>query len=1044
MIAFEQPIQEARPPESGDVPDTSHKPLFIELFAGHATLSSCFREVGLEVLPVDSPRSRFHPVVPVCKLDLTKQHAWAFLEGLLDQYDVIFVHAAPPHGTCSSSCGAQFPESCAPTLRSASYPMGKPDLNKQDLARVGAANAIYLGLSAYLKSCNARCIPWSVINPANSFLWELPCIVELYDTAKFTDFDGANRAAKRALLSPLPQMSQLQDFCAGLRQGDQLEFKPKASGSSVTLPSDGHACSMELAMQIMQIVCQSLPIACQSVCKPSPTPLPLNLRGSIALGKQPRGRQLPPLVSEFKHLATFALASLPALDDKQKLLEPFRGLPAGSKLITPLKKRGTAERGDQNQDEKPCLQYTFGVYRSPLEFVREASLLVHPFDLFHALPDIMLVVIFRNLTEGLANVASRRANILKEWTGWAKELAGKERKLHSNLEKGVAAVLVGKRILLMKRIAQALEWPDIAVFDEMVQGFKIVGSQPPSGIFALEPRPACMSVEELESSAKFLRPALLGKVRSSAVDEDLVRLLEVTQDETQHKNWMVGPMSVDHVHDLHGPTWIPVRRFGVWQSSGEVRKLRPIDDYAENRVNASFSYLDKLDLRAMDQIVWSAVAITKMANARGEACVRLSSGEVLRGPVHSSLLQDDAWKPLISVLDLASAYKQLALHPSCRIFSIVTLKDPATSKLLCFEGRVLPFGAVASVVHFNRLSRFLQAVGFHLDLLWGNYFDDYPVVTPAALSQSSMKCMVNLLDLLGFAYSGHKLKDFASEASVLGVDVDLTRVGELEVLVKNKRSRVEDILNSVQQVMESKSLTFSECSKILGRVQFADSQIMGRAGKLAMCTIRESVRKHETSSQVGDEVLESFHVLVQRLTSGVPRTIPCAEETSPVLVFTDGASEGCIHTVGGVLIDQCSGPPQIFSGVVPASLTEAWGAELKHIIGPVELYAVILARSVWHKILCRRRCIYFVDNNSSMDCLIRGTSASRIFRELLLCFEKLELSGPSWPWFSRVASESNISDKPSRGRFDPVLDQLGAIKVKPVCPITGTRLCEIS
>ena len=79
---------------------------------------------------------------------------------------------------------------------------------------------------------------------------------------------------------------------------------------------------------------------------------------------------------------------------------------------------------------------------------------------------------------------------------------------------------------------------------------------------------------------------------------------------------MVGPLSGDKVHEAHGHSWIPVRRFGVWQSSGDVVKLRPIDNYAENRVNSAFSYLDKLDLRALDQVVWAAVAITRMAMKR--------------------------------------------------------------------------------------------------------------------------------------------------------------------------------------------------------------------------------------------------------------------------------------------------------------------------------------------------------------------------------------------------------------------------------------------
>ena len=73
--------------------------------------------------------------------------------------------------------------------------------------------------------------------------------------------------------------------------------------------------------------------------------------------------------------------------------------------------------------------------------------------------------------------------------------------------------------------------------------------------------------------------------------------------------------------------------------------------------------------------------------------------------------------PMLCVLDLSNAYKQLPLHPSCRKYSIVTLLNPETSEPACFEGKVLPFGSTASVVHFNRCSRLLQCIGWHLGIL---------------------------------------------------------------------------------------------------------------------------------------------------------------------------------------------------------------------------------------------------------------------------------------------------------------------------------------
>lgn len=90
---------------------------------------------------------------------------------------------------------------------------------------------------------------------------------------------------------------------------------------------------------------------------------------------------------------------------------------------------------------------------------------------------------------------------------------------------------------------------------------------------------------------------------------------------------------------------------------------------------------------------------------------------------------------MLCVLDLSNACKQLPLHPSCRKYSIVTLLNPETSEPACFEGKVLPFGSTASVVHFNRCSRLLQCIGWHLGILWGNYFDDFPILSLSGVNE---------------------------------------------------------------------------------------------------------------------------------------------------------------------------------------------------------------------------------------------------------------------------------------------------------------------
>ena len=81
--------------------------------------------------------------------------------------------------------------------------------------------------------------------------------------------------------------------------------------------------------------------------------------------------------------------------------------------------------------------------------------------------------------------------------------------------------------------------------------------------------------------------------------------------------------------------------------------------------NSAYAAQEKVDLRALDHISWCGAALSSMAMRRGEARFRLSDGELLVGQVHQGWRNKG--ESLVSkTVDLKSAYKQLAIHPSDR------------------------------------------------------------------------------------------------------------------------------------------------------------------------------------------------------------------------------------------------------------------------------------------------------------------------------------------------------------------------------------------
>ncbi len=122
-----------------------------------------------------------------------------------------------------------------------------------------------------------------------------------------------------------------------------------------------------------------------------------------------------------------------------------------------------------------------------------------------------------------------------------------ESQLKSSMEAGVREILKDKRVLLLKRIASDIGWVDMKFFDEMCEGFRRTGLQEPSGVFPLEPRPMEFSPEELDDAMKFLRPALLGKVKSASVTEDTALLWDLILEEANNRHWLDGPLSPRHL-----------------------------------------------------------------------------------------------------------------------------------------------------------------------------------------------------------------------------------------------------------------------------------------------------------------------------------------------------------------------------------------------------------------------------------------------------------------------------------------------------------------
>ena len=218
-------------------------------------------------------------------------------------------------------------------------------------------------------------------------------------------------------------------------------------------------------------------------------------------------------------------------------------------------------------------------------------------------------------------------------------------------------------------------YPDLSVFDEVVNGTDLVGAVPAMPYFDASFKPAKMTVKELGAIATSIRKSLLASIRSSG-DSDIDReFYSKTLDELEC-GWLEGPVDPGSLPS-HA---IVSRRFGIKQSSGETTKIHLIDDFSASGVNSTVQGGNAPKLHTLGVVAALCMEL-----------LRVGPGEQLVG----------------KTVDLSSAYRQLGISPGSKWVSYNAVYDPLPNSPKIFSMRALPFGASRSLYSFLRVAHSL-------------------------------------------------------------------------------------------------------------------------------------------------------------------------------------------------------------------------------------------------------------------------------------------------------------------------------------------------
>ncbi len=188
-----------------------------------------------------------------------------------------------------------------------------------------------------------------------------------------------------------------------------------------------------------------------------------------ATGHQPKPSVVGQLVPEFKrlHFVSTTAGVARSLPKKQWLdrdiASPTFIFPRGAKILSASREVQGVEAGgsifDIPDNDDDVVYVAVGEPWSPSEFAAKAMCLRHPFNLAAAIDVRLLKNVFDLLTMGPSVMARRREAALTYWEQRAKDLEARETQLHEQMDVAVRSILRGKRILLLKEMLAAVDYP---------------------------------------------------------------------------------------------------------------------------------------------------------------------------------------------------------------------------------------------------------------------------------------------------------------------------------------------------------------------------------------------------------------------------------------------------------------------------------------------------------------------------------------------------------------------------------------------------------
>lgn len=205
---------------------------------------------------------------------------------------------------------------------------------------------------------------------------------------------------------------------------------------------------------------------------------------------------------------------------------------------------------------------------------------------------------------------------------------------------------------------------------------------------------------------------------------------------------------------------------------------------------------------------------------------------------------------------------------------------------------------------------------------------------------------------------------------------------------------------------------------------FFECFVCGRVANLDLKLFGDLCRDGRTTNTLTNDEIEIVKRLCKRVDTGT--AIPLGiKNLETWLIFTDGACEGETPSgsIGGAMVSPNHRVVHQFGCRARDNLMLLSFSSLP--IYELEMIPILVSFHLWSHLFKGGQIVHYIDNESVRLALLRGSGETEIARSVAANTMDAEFAVSSKSWYTRVASESNIADAPSRLDFD-LLETLGA------------------